>query len=335
MQTAPAHCPGLARRALPLLVSAFAIAGVLWMVDLAELRNVHRRIEWTALPVVIVFVAAIIMAFAWRWHSLSRDQFPFGRAVNVVAIGLAGNQVLPLRGGDALRVVMSSRGRSAISLHAAVSALAMEKVFDLVAVAAFGLASVASVVGQSKGSAMQLPGILTIALTILALAAAVLVAAGTGLLGRLLRALCRRIGLPARLYRHVAGPIMHLRHLASPKRVLLLLVQTSFIWLVLYVAAYLVLARMTGIELTVAESMVLLFAAALGLAVPTAPSGLGTFHAAVVSAFVILGRPPADGLVLAVTIHIVFFLGFCLAGAVALGLATREAGAPIRRGVPR
>jgi hypothetical protein len=332
MPTAQPARPGPARRALPLLVSAAAIALVVWMVDLSELRGVHRRIDWTALPVVIGLVLGVIVAFAWRWFTLSRDQLPFGRAVNVVAIGLAGNQVLPLRGGDALRVLLSTRGRAAISLHASVSGLAMEKVFDLVAVSAFGLASVASVIGQSKGAAAQLPGVMTIALTILGLAAAVLVTAGTGLLGRVLRALCRRIGVPGRLYRHIAGPLMHLRHLASPRRVLLLLLQTAFIWLVLYVVAYLVLARMAGLELSVAESMVLLFAAALGLAVPAAPSGLGTFHAAVVSAFVILGRPPADGLLLAVTIHIVFFLGFCLVGAVALGLATREVGALSRRG---
>jgi uncharacterized membrane protein YbhN (UPF0104 family) len=177
-----------------------------------------------------------------------------------------------------------------------------------------------------------LPGVLSIALTILLVAAVILVAAGTGMLGRLLRGVSRRIGIKARYHRHLAGPIMHLRHLASPRKVLLLLTQTAFIWLVLYVAAYIALARMAGIELTVAESMVLLFAAALGLAVPAAPSGLGTFHAAVVSAFVILGRPAADGLLLAITIHVVFFLAFCLAGAIALGFASSHVGVRTRNG---
>jgi hypothetical protein len=78
-----------------------------------------------------------------------------------------------------------------------------------------------------------------------------------------------------------------------------------------------------------ADAMVLLFAAALGLAIPAAPSGLGTFHAAIVSAFAILGRSPAEGLVLAVAIHGIFFVGLCVIGAVALGRATREIG-PIR-----
>ena len=58
------------------------------------------------------------------------------------------------------------------------------------------------------------------------------------------------------------------------------------------------------------------------MAIPAAPSGLGTFHAAIVSAFVILGRPAAEGLVLAVAFHGVFFIGFCIIGAVALAVAT-------------
>jgi hypothetical protein len=38
--------------------------------------------------------------------------------------------------------------------------------------------------------------------------------------------------------------------------------------------------------------------------------------------------------VLAVTIHVVFFLAFCLAGAIALGFASSHIGARIRNGEP-
>ena len=65
------------------------------------------------------------------------------------------------------------------------------------------------------------------------------------------------------------------------------------------------------------------------LAEPLADFFEGTFHAAIVSAFAILGRSPAEGLVLAVAIHGIFFVGLCVIGAVALGRATREIG-PIR-----
>jgi hypothetical protein len=97
----------------------------------------------------------------------------------------------------------------------------------------------------------------------------------------------------------------------------------------LYVSAYLAIAAFVGIPLSAADAMVLLFAAALGLAIPAAPSGIGTFHAAIVSAFALLGRPPSEGLVLAVAIHGVFLVSFCLIGALALPHVAREIG-PIR-----
>jgi hypothetical protein len=103
-----------------------------------------------------------------------------------------------------------------------------------------------------------------------------------------------------------------------------LLVETAAIWLVLYVFAYLAVAQLVGMSLTVGEVMVLLFAAALGLAIPAAPSGIGTFHAAIVSAFVLLGKPASEGLVLAVAIHGVFFIGFCAIGGVALAIASHS-----------
>ena len=112
----------------------------------------------------------------------------------------------------------------------------------------------------------------------------------------------------------------------------MILAQTAMIWLLLYVLAYLLIAEFVGMSLSVSEAMALLFAAALGLAIPAAPSGLGTFHAAIVSAFVLLGRPAADGLVLAIAIHGVFFVGFCVIGAVALAIATRKLGSLRIRG---
>lgn len=314
------------RNGVPLLTSALALALTLALADLDALRNLHTRVNWRDLPVVMVLVIGIIVAFGWRWSRLFRASLPMRRSVLISALGLAGNQVLPLRGGDALRVVLSSRRSHGGSLHAAVSALAMEKVFDLIAVAAFGLAAAATITTDSRGPGLDM---LVIALVILAISAIVLVAAGSGALNRGVHALARTVRLTPRWYRHVARPIHHLRRLSSPARIAALLLQTGLIWIGLYVCAYLAVASLVGVPLSPGDAMVLLFAAALGLAIPAAPSGIGTFHAAIVSAFLLLERPTADGLVLAVAIHGVFLVGFCCAGAVALAFASREVG-PVR-----
>ena len=56
----------------------------------------------------------------------------------------------------------------------------------------------------------------------------------------------------------------------------------------------------------------MLWASGLGLMIPAAPSGLGVYHATVVSVFYILGRPIAEGLVLATALHLSFFVALVL-----------------------
>lgn len=316
----------LVRRVLPFAVSAVALLIAFQLADLNALRGLQQRINWSMLPAVALLVLAIVAAFAWRWLSLLRHAVRPRRCLLIVALGLAGNQVLPLRGGDALRVMLSARGTPAASLHAAVSALAMEKVFDLIAVAAFGLASTAALMSANGDGSAK---VMLIAVSILVLATSALLAARSRTLGNVLRGAARLGRIRPSLYRHAARPVQHLRHLASPAGIMALLGKTALLWLTLYVLAYLAIARFVGLAITPADAMVLLFAGALGLAIPAAPSGIGTFHAAIVSAFVLLDRPASDGLVLAVAVHGVFFIGFCLIGAVALALATRQLG-PIR-----
>jgi hypothetical protein len=308
------------RRLVPFLVSAAALALALAVADLDSFSDLALRVRWEFVPLVAALVFAIVLAFGWRWHTLMREALTLPRSLLVTAVGLAGNQLLPLRSGDALRILISARGVGAPSVHAGVSALALEKVFDLLAVAAFGLASTSALLRARTESTGA--NVIAVAVTILAASAAVLFAARAGWLNRALRAGARAVRLSPRVYGHLVRPLHHLRQASSPARLALLLLETGVMWLLLYVLAYYSIGLALGIPISVSEAMVLLFAGALGLAIPAAPSGLGTFHAAIVSAFVLLGRPAGEGLVFAVAAHGVFFIGIVLAGAVALPWTT-------------
>lgn len=315
------------RHIFPFVVSALALIIVFTVTDLEALRGLAFRVQWNQLPVVGLLTLTIVCAFGIRWRTLVREALPISRSVLVCALGIAGNQLLPLRGGDALRVVLSARGPEAPSVHAGISAIALEKVFDLVAVASFALISASALVGARDGAAPI--NVLAAAGAVVIMAAIILLLARSGLLATAIRGCSRALRMRPRLYRHLFRPLHHLRHLASPGRVAVLLVQTAFIWMVLYVPAYLAVAKLVGIHLTVTDTMVLLCAGALGVAIPAAPSGLGTFHAAIVSAFLLLGKPVAEGLVLAVAIHGVFFVGLCIIGAFALVFTSHRLG-PVR-----
>lgn len=308
------------RKWLPLSISVLALIAVFSIADLSAFRGLAARAQWDRLPVIFLLVAAIVVSFGWRWRTLLIEALTMRRSVVVSALGLGGNQVLPLRGGDALRVVLSTRGLRAPSLHSGVSAIAMEKVFDLIAVAAFGLASTATVIATDESGI----NVVAIASVILGLSIAVLLTARSGLMQTITRHIARALRLSPRFYRHLARPLHHLHLSTTPGRIAILLGQTAFIWLVLYVLAYLAIAQLIGMRLGIADAMMLLFAGALGVAIPAAPSGIGTFHAAIVSAFVVLGKPASEGLVLAVAIHGVLFIGLCASGALALAFASRR-----------
>ena len=308
----------LIRRWLPLSISAVALVAVFSLADLQAFRGLASRAQWDRSPVIVFVITMIVIAFSWRWRTLLIEKITMRRSMLIVALGLGGNQVLPLRGGDALRVVLSSRGGTAPSFHASVSAIAVEKVFDLIAVAAFGLAAAATALAAADNTV----NVLGIAVAILALAVAALLLARSAVAISLVRFTVRALRLPARTYRHLSRPLHHLQQLTTVGRVLILLAQTAFIWLVLYVLAYLAIAQLVGMSLSIADVMVLLFAGALGVAIPAAPSGIGTFHAAVVSAFLLLGKPASEGLVLAVAIHGVFFVALTLSAALALAFSS-------------
>lgn len=316
------------RRWLPLTISGVALVTVFAFADLQAFRGLASRAQWDRLPVILLVVIAIVIAVAWRWRTLLIEALTMPRALVVAALGLGGNQVFPLRGGDALRVVLSARGPGAPSIHSGVSAIAVEKVFDLIAVATFGLASTATLFANGDRGI----NVVAIALVILGVAVTALLTARSVLMIRLVRYLSRTIRLSPRLYRHLLRPLLHLRQSTTPGRVVVLLMQTAFIWLVLYVLAYLAIAQLVGMNLEVADVMVLMFAGALGVAIPAAPSGIGTFHAAIVSAFILLGRPASEGLVLAVAIHGVFFIGLCTSGVVALAVTSHTRRLPRMRG---
>ncbi len=293
------------RLVLPLAGLAGSALLIWANVDVDAVRSLLATRRPSLLPAAIVIMGMIVVAFAWRWRTLLCDAVRHRDAGQVTAIGLAANQLLPLRGGDALRVALTARG---CGLHRSVSALAMEKVLDLMAVAALGLA-VLTVTRAATHPALAI-SVFSICAATLGMATLLVLSAKSQLLSRAIRQLCRNCRVPCSLYRHWAC-IRRAIALSLAHRPLAALLQTVVIWFVLYAMVYAAIGMLIGVGLSIPDIAVLLFAGAIGLALPGAPSGLGTYHAAIASAFVLLERPFNEGLALAITAHAVFFVSLC------------------------
>ena len=155
------------------------------------------------------------------------------------------------------------------------------------------------------------------AFTVLLVASASLWLAWRGTLITVVRGIFRAVGIGPSIYRHAYGPLDRLARAVRVRTLTLPILVTSSLWCGLYALAYALIGRMVGIQLGYLESLILVFVGTLGLALPAAPSGIGTFHASIVSGFLLLGREPSEGLILAVAIHGAFFIALLLPGTVA------------------
>jgi uncharacterized protein (TIRG00374 family) len=304
----------VSRLAGSIFVSVVAALYAIRVSDWSSLHGLLERISWQALPGILVLVLAIVVATSWRWRLLLDRRADWASCLRMTAIGLAGNQVLPFRGGDALRTIHAAKLHG-ISLHRSIAAMAMEKVLDLMAAAMFGIAATVFFLAERKPAGASTAFIGALVFGVLSI---FLCGARSGWLHRLARSCAWIIRLNPRAYRHVVGPLLHLKRASTMASLGLPVILTATVWFGFYEIAYIAAGQLVGVPVSLAEAFVLQFAAALGMALPTAPSGVGTLHAAIVSAFLLLGRSPGDGLILAVAFHAVFFIGLCAYGFCAL-----------------
>lgn len=120
------------------LISIFFIYRVLYKVDLAKLwHDFGTANYWWIIPGVAVYFVAVWVR-AWRWHYMLRPlkAVPTRVMFPIVAIGYAGNNILPARIGEVLRAVVLKR-REGIPVSASLATVIVERIFDGVVMLAF------------------------------------------------------------------------------------------------------------------------------------------------------------------------------------------------------
>ncbi len=290
---------------------AAGMVSLIFVVVLAnriEWRDAFRVMEFGISPerltLFLLLTSAIAFVYALRWQFLLDFKLGIIGSFTASVIGLGGNMLLPARGGDLLRVYYSGQ-RVEISYSEVFGRLFIEKFVDLFTIFLVGL--LAAILNRSFFSSNY-----------------ILYFSVIGLAGTLISSICIRYFLKPLAV--VIGRVFQLIKLSSiaekgVERVLFDLgrglsvsaialpsLLTLSMWISLYSWAYILVGRIVGISLSYDESLMVLFAGSLGLMIPAAPSGVGTFHASVVSAFILLGRSSSEGIVLATAIHFLFLV---------------------------
>jgi uncharacterized membrane protein YbhN (UPF0104 family) len=282
------------------------------------IRLFDPNISLQSLALFGVLASAIAWMYGLRWNWFLDGALRTTTYLVASLLSIGGNMFLPARGGDLLRVHYSHVAGQ-VSHATALSRLLIEKIVDLITIALIGALAVLllSRSGENVNSyflGAALAGVLAVAGAIL------LVKFGSAFLLRWLHRVFGLIGRSERIERNLTHLIQDIGQKLTLSLTLKPGLLTITMWLAVYVPSYMLISRMVGVNLAYHEAMLVLFAAALGLMIPAAPSGIGTFHASVVSAFLFLGRPAAEGLLVGTAIHLFFLIAYATPAALLSGV---------------
>jgi glycosyltransferase 2 family protein len=288
------------------LVSLIALAAVVWWAahqEAPQLPSGGGDIAWLGFAIALYAVATLVRGE--RWHhilALAGVRAPRSDCYALTTVGYMGNNVLPARAGEALRVVLLST-RSGASKRTLLGSVVAERLLDVIA-----LATIFVVVVYGVLSSTVLP------------TDRPLLVAGLGLVLVLLAAVVIWV-----LRRHHVFERARdwLRPLADAPRALLrregvLLLAATFVLWSFEAGVYLAVAKSVDLGISATGALYLVALTNFVAALPAAPGSIGTFDAAVAFGAGRLGASGSASLSYLLLLRFVLYVPITVVGFVVL-----------------
>ena len=288
------------------LFSVVALAAVVWWAsrqDAPEIPTGRTAVAWLFGALALYVVATIVRAE--RWHRIlhatgvdakRRDSYA------LTTVGYMGNNVLPARAGEMLRVVLLSP-RTDARKRTVIGTIVAERLLDAIALAAIFAVVVIGVLRKSA-----LPSDRPFLMLGIGAAAAVAVALAVWML--------RRHHVVERIREYMRPMAGGPRALLSVEGVLLLAVSFA-IWM-LEASVYLSVARALDIPMSGMESFYVVALTNLFAMIPAAPGYVGTFDAAVIFGVKAIGDSGSAAVSFLLLLRFMLFVPITLVGLVLL-----------------
>jgi glycosyltransferase 2 family protein len=289
------------------LVSVVALAAVVVWASNQESPHIPtdgKAIAWLLGAVGLYTLATLVRAE--RWHQILEATGVHSTRADCYAlttVGYMGNNVLPARAGEALRVVLMSQ-RSDGSKRTLLGSIVAERLLDLIALVTIFVVTVYGVLSTSEVLPTDHPLIVSGIGVVLVMAAAVAI--------WILRA------------HHVFERVRDwLRPMADAPRALLnrrglaLLAGTFLLW-TLEATVYLAVARAIDLNFSVSGALYLVALTNFVAALPAAPGSIGTFDAAVAFGAKALGATGSAAVSYVILLRFVLYVPITIVGLVVL-----------------
>ena len=296
---------GLIRVIAGLVISIAFIAATIRGINLAAVGAALGRVDPAGIALAIGFVGVEVTLRALRWQGLLLPvaRIPLRRCLAYLSIGYFANSMLPARLGDVARAYLAGKafgvGRLAVLGTIVVERLA-DGLFILAVVAILGV-SLAG--GASLASTAFWVGIIgAIGAAGLVVALVWIRSSGGGAYRARLRSLVEWVLEDAAALRTPAG-----------------FARTAALTVAAFASAvtmFVLIARASGVELSVAQCALVMGGLALSTSIPAAPGSIGTYEFVGLTILVAIGVAPETALAIVVLVHVVTTLPLAIVGLV-------------------
>jgi uncharacterized protein (TIRG00374 family) len=289
------------------LVSLVALAAVVWWATKQESPHIPTgsdAIAWVIAGVGLYVLATLVRAE--RWHQILEHTGVEAKRADCYAlttVGYMGNNVLPARAGEALRVVLLSP-RCNAGKRTLISSIVAERVLDVIALLTIFVVTVYGVLETSEVLPTDRPLLVT----------------GIGILLLAAGAIAIWVLRKHHFFERVRD---WLRPLAdSPRAVvsrwgLVLLVGTFLLWTI-EASVYWTVAQAIEMDISIGGALYLVALTNFVAALPAAPGSIGTFDAAVAWGTHRLGVAGSVAVSYVILIRFVLYVPITIVGLVVL-----------------
>ncbi len=297
-------------------VSLFCLILIFIFIDPREILNTLRGANLFLLGLSALGILAFMFIRAIRWRFLLSNSLGYWPVFHVQSIGYMLNMYLPARLGDVTRAILIG-STPPITITQGISTMVVERLLDMmfiVAMLPFTLVTVETLPPQFRQGALAIGVVAVIGIIVLIVAAN-------------LRPFFRKI--TTKIFNHIPfletetwvrridDLLKGLDSLTRFKDGFILLLLSVLVWLPI-IFAYQMSLKAVGLDVTVGMASFVVSAAALSIAAPSSPGGVGVFQAGVIAALQLLGQPQAESASFAFAYHATNYLILTILGIIGL-----------------
>jgi uncharacterized protein (TIRG00374 family) len=306
--------PGrLAKIVLGLAVSAGLLVYVFRDIDLRVIASHLRGTIWTFLALSVVLNTMSMWARAWRWSFL----FPPGprptHLFRALLAGYMGNNLLPLRAGELVRIYVASRHGP--RFWTTFATVVVERVLDGLAV---GLIIAGLLLVVPFPPEVIWPIAVFLGFELVAVLALLTIATAPGVCRVLVETLFHRVGWLERRLLDLLGTMTEgLRGLKSPGHSLPIVASSVGVWVFFALSIWSAL-HAAHLDLPLGAAFTVLAFLGLGVSLPSSPGFVGIVQAATVLALALFAVPRPEALSFSLLLHASQFVPVTAAGLIVL-----------------